>query len=108
MSEVDRYDMVEKSRGYDSWHVMERTEGGDWIKAEDYDALRGEVERLRGAVLWIALVMDGAGGIDFHEQAAIYASAFGRSGPNDDDYIAAVLDGIKGSRDAVPTSASDP
>ncbi len=86
MSEVDRYDMVEKSRGYDSWHVMERTEGGDWIKAEDYDALRGEVERLREAL----------------QLADDWLSMKFPNGVLEGDYLCCAV------RAALPTSASDP
>lgn len=45
-------------------------------------------------LLWISTEIDQFGKIDIHEQAAIYASAFGREEPNDDDYLAATRDAI--------------
>lgn len=45
-------------------------------------------------LLFLSNVFDGLGGVEIHEQASIYASAFGREEPNDDDYLAAVRDAI--------------
>ena len=57
MSEVTRFDLVTKGRGFDTWQKMEADPDGEWVKAEDYDALRAEVERLRAEN--VSLVADG-------------------------------------------------
>lgn len=72
MSEVTRFDLVTKGRGFDTWQKMEADPDGEWVKAEDYaamaehaamvemerDALRAEVERLKRieelALIWAA------------------------------------------------------
>lgn len=53
-------------------------------------ALRKDTERLR----FVSQMIDGIGEIDFHEQAAIYASARGNDEANGDDYLAVVRDAI--------------
>lgn len=45
-------------------------------------------------ILFIRDLMDGIGDIDFHEEATINASAFGRDEANDNDYIAAIRTAI--------------
>lgn len=35
---VDKYDLVYRSRGYDSWREMVREQDGDWVRAEDHEA----------------------------------------------------------------------
>lgn len=56
--EVQRWELTQHWRGYDSWETMEKDQDGEWIRAEDYAALneysalvemqlRAEVERLR-------------------------------------------------------------
>ena len=48
---VDKYDLVYRSRGYDSWREMVREQDGDWVRAEDHEAelaaLRAERDDLR-------------------------------------------------------------
>lgn len=69
MSEVTRFDLVTKGRGFDTWQKMEADPDGEWVKAEDYaamaehaamaemqrDALRAEVERLTREVHFLRL-----------------------------------------------------
>lgn len=55
MSEVTRFDLVTNGRGFDRWQKMEAYPDGEWVKAEDYDALRAEVERLTREVHFLRL-----------------------------------------------------
>ena len=45
MSDVKRYDLVDKHYGYFLCHKIE----GEWVKWEDYARLKAEVERLTKA-----------------------------------------------------------
>jgi hypothetical protein len=45
---VDRFDLVTKGDFY-SWQKMERDPTGEWVRAEDYDALRARVANLEAA-----------------------------------------------------------
>lgn len=69
--------------------------------------MRDEIERLTAersereqdsdrlaSLVWPAQFCDEYNGVDLHEQAAIYASAFGRDEPNRDDYLAAIRTAI--------------
>lgn len=57
--------------------------------------VREDAERLK----YVSRIMDGILDVDFHEEAAINASAFGREEPNDDDYLAAVRTAIDAARE---------
>lgn len=61
------------------------------LRAE-VDALRADAERLSS--LAYPPFCDEYNEVDLHEQAAIYASAFGREEPNRDDYLAALRDAV--------------
>ena len=58
----------------------------------DLDAARADAERLSS--LAYPPFCDEYNEVDLHEQAAIYASAFGREEPNRDDYLAALRDAV--------------
>jgi hypothetical protein len=66
------------------------------LKAER-DALRVDAERI-ASLAWPSPFCDEYGGVDIHQQASVYASAFGRKEANRDDYIAAVRDAIDAAR----------
>lgn len=61
MSEPQRYEMVERTRGMESWHELEHDPEGEWMRYEDYAALAAQFatanERLREARRIFALTM---------------------------------------------------
>jgi len=59
---------------------------------EEVEALRADAERLSSIAY--PPFCDEYNEVDLHEQAAIYASAFGREEPNRDDYLAALRDAV--------------
>lgn len=72
------------------------------LRAE-VDALRADAERLSS--LAYPPFCDEYNEVDLHEQAAIYASAFGREEPNRDDYLAALRDAVDAFARAVERAA---
>lgn len=51
-------------------------------------------------MMFLSMSFDGFGEIDIHEQASIYASAFGREEPNEYDYLAAFRDAVDAAMEA--------
>lgn len=52
---VPRFEMVEKVRGMESWHELERDPQGDWVRFSDYDELR---EALLDIALGARMMLD--------------------------------------------------
>lgn len=53
-----------------------------------------ELEKDAARLAALECLVDGIGGIDIHEEAAINASAFGHDEPNRDDYLSAIRTAI--------------
>ena len=47
MSDVQRYEMRDTSRGYDAWQDLVRDPDGDWVRYEDYATLAAERDALQ-------------------------------------------------------------
>ncbi len=39
MNTIQRYELVEHSRGMETYHVMEWMDGGDYVKFEDHEKI---------------------------------------------------------------------
>lgn len=77
------------------------TEATDWkARAESAERALEEARKDERRLLFMRDLMDGIGEIDFHEEAAINASALGRDEANDDDYIAAIRTAIDSAIEA--------
>lgn len=50
MNTIQRYELVEHSRGMETYHVMDWMDDGDWVKFEDHEKivadLQTEIDRL--------------------------------------------------------------
>lgn len=68
---------------------------GDEIERLTAERSERELDSDRlASLVWPEQFCDEYNGVDLHEQASIYASAFGRDEPNRDDYLAAIRTAI--------------